>query len=262
MHQYTSIFFQEIQKYSYESACEIVPLVLEVVNCNTIVDVGCGDGTWLKAFQEHGVEDILGIDGDYVTPNILAIPKDNFSSFDLTKKLTLNRKFDLVISLEVAEHLPSEFANTFIDSLTDLGSCILFSAAIPYQPGENHINCQWQDYWVELFKKRGYVAIDCIRPKTWENQKVAYWFSQNILMFVKLDDLDISSRLYKEYELTRENPISMVHPRLYSNTVGQLAKYTVPENMSLKKAWKTFKIALSHAIFRKINSFQMKGYKI
>lgn len=250
--KYTADFFQNNQKFSYQSAREIVPLVLNLVNCHTIVDVGCGDGVWLKVFQEHGVEDILGIDGEYVTPEILTISKEKFVSFDLTQKLILNRQFDLVISLEVAEHLPPEVSETFIDSLTDLGSCILFSAAIPYQPGENHINLQWQDYWVDLFQKRGYVAIDCIRPQVWDNPKVSYWFAQNTFIFFKKDELKFNQKLSKEYDLNCARLTSVVHPKLYN----KLAKKTDPKTMSLKKSWKIFKEAIEISIQRKFKYFK------
>ena len=67
----------------------------------------------------------------------------------------MNRKFDLVLSLEVAEHLPSECAEAFVESLVNLGPVILFSAAIPYQGGENHVNEQWPEYWVGVLSGEG-----------------------------------------------------------------------------------------------------------
>src|ERR1039458_216669 len=40
--------------------------------------IGCGDGTWLSVFRKLAVDDILGIDGDYVTRDLLQIPQDRF----------------------------------------------------------------------------------------------------------------------------------------------------------------------------------------
>lgn len=90
-------------------------------------------GTWLSVFREKGVKDIVGIDGDYVDQNMLHIPEGAFIALDLTQPIKLNREFDLVVSLEVAEHLPIECAETFVETLTSLGAVILFSAAIPFQ---------------------------------------------------------------------------------------------------------------------------------
>jgi SAM-dependent methyltransferase len=224
-HLYTEDFFNELQGFSRQSAEEIVPLILEMIPCNRVVDVGCGDGTWLKVFHEYGVKEILGIDGSYVDENILVIPRENFIPFDLTKPLKLNEKFDLVTSFEVAEHLPAECAETFVNSLTSLGSVILFSAAIPEQGGENHVNEQWQDYWAEKFQQRGYVAIDCLREKIWSNKKVAYWYSQNILLFIQQEYFEKNSSLkdkLKNFVVTNHSSLSVVHPMLYLIKIGKI----------------------------------------
>ena len=168
MKTYSSDFYKNIQIDSRQSAREIVPLVLELIPCKQVIDVGCGIGSWLSVFQEFEVESIFGVDGEWVDEKMLEIPPEVFRSFDLTKPFSMDRKFDLVVSLEVAEHLPHESAKQFVDSLVSLGPVILFSAAIPFQGGTNHINEQWPHYWLKLFQERGYVGIDCLRKKVWE----------------------------------------------------------------------------------------------
>jgi SAM-dependent methyltransferase len=238
-HLYTEDFFNELQGFSRQSAEEIVPLILEIITCERVVDVGCGDGTWLKVFHEYGVKEILGIDGSYVDENILVIPRENFIPFDLTKPLKLNEKFDLVTCFEVAEHLPAECAETFVDSLTSLGSLIFFSAAIPEQGGENHINEQWQEYWAETFQRRGYVAIDCLRKKIWSNKKVAFWYSQNILLFIQQEYLENNFLLkekVKNFVVTNHSSLSIVHPMLYLLKSGKIEfpEQKKPEETSQK----------------------------
>lgn len=258
MNQYTRDFFHTNQKYSLISAQYIVPLVLEIIPAQRVIDIGCGDGTWLKVFQENGVEEILGIDGDYVEESSLVIPKTKFLPFDLTKSLTLDEKFDLVVSLEVAEHLPPNCAEVFIDSLTNLGSVVLFSAAIPYQWGENHINTQWQDYWIKLFEKRGFVVVDCIRHKIWNNENVAVWFRQNILMFVKKSYLEVSPSLKQEIQINK-NPyshLSIVHPQFYLRAIEKMKKEVDPETVSLKEVLSKLPIVMKQAIQRRVNLFR------
>jgi SAM-dependent methyltransferase len=259
---YSAEFYKSIGRSSKRSAEAIVPMVLERVPCNRVIDVGCGDGTWLKVFQEYGVREILGIDGSYVDENILVISKDEFKPFDLKQPLRLEESFDLVISLEVAEHLPPESAEIFINSLTHLGSVILFSAAIPHQPGDNHINTQWLPYWIELFKNQDYVAIDCIRQQIWNHPDVAFWFAQNILFFVQKNKLNSYPALQKEFEETNLDFISLVHPNLYLKMIQQYSKdiqslksYNDPTQMSLKVALKNFPIILGSAVKRQINRF-------
>jgi hypothetical protein len=88
----------------------------------------------------------------------------------------LDRKYDLAICLEVAEHLPVSSAGTLVDSITRASDLILFSAAIPLQTGTHHINEQWQDYWAALFDQRGFVASDIVRPAIWGRPDVRWWY--------------------------------------------------------------------------------------
>jgi SAM-dependent methyltransferase len=257
---YTQNFFNEIQENSQRSAAVIVPLILELLSIDRVVDVGCGDGTWLKVFQQHGIEEILGIDGSYVDEHILVIPKDNFLAFDLTKPLKISRVFDLVISLEVAEHLPPECAETFIDSLTSLGSMILFSAAIPHQDGMNHVNLQWQEFWANLFQKRGYLIFDYIRKNVWSDPNIAYYYRQNMMLFIQKDYLDKHSLETKleHYQITDTSLVSMVHPieYLYLNEELQHVKESNQRmseaNSSLKSILKSLPPAVMLAMARRL----------
>lgn len=212
---YTNKFFQNQTIGSYSSAKEIVPIVLQVINPKSVVDIGCGTGAWLSVFKKVGVKDILGVDGSYISTQILKIPKKQFLPFDLTKSLKLNRKFDLVVSLEVAEHLPKRYARTFVDSLTNLGPVILFSAAIPYQGGINHLNEQWPQYWEKLFDLNNYIATDCIRARIWNNKKVETAYAQNILIYVERNHLKNYPLLYQELNRTKSLPLAIVHPKIY-----------------------------------------------
>ncbi|MGF1538069.1 MAG: Wzt carbohydrate-binding domain-containing protein, partial [Elainellaceae cyanobacterium] len=148
---------------------------------------GCGDGTWLSVFKGHGIEEILGIDGGYVDQAQLQILSDRFTAHDLSQPFTLDRTFDLAVSLEVAEHLPAAIASDFVTALTRLSPVVLFSAAIPHQGGTGHINEQWPDYWVERFRTQGYVAIDALRPQLWDHPDVKPWYAQNCFLFVQGD---------------------------------------------------------------------------
>ena len=86
---YTESFFESIEQTVSDSAQIIVPLIMGLLQPNTVIDVGCGLGTWLSVFKEYGVKDILGIDGDYIDRENLQIPQENFLSVDLKKRRTL-----------------------------------------------------------------------------------------------------------------------------------------------------------------------------
>jgi SAM-dependent methyltransferase len=180
---YTAEFFKTALATSYASAQRIVPLVLALVPARSVLDVGCGTGHFLRALREAGVSDIMGVDGDYVPLDQLVIDRRHFLSRNLSDRFDLDRRYDVVVSLEVAEHLPPASAASFVESLTRHGSVVVFSAAIPYQGGTAHLNEQWPSYWARLFARHGYQAYDAIRPAIWLDGQVAWWYRQNILLF-------------------------------------------------------------------------------
>ena len=212
---YSDKFYNDQEKSSIKSANEIVPLVLSFIKPKSVIDIGCGVGTWLSVFKKYGVSDIMGVDGNWVKKEKLYIPQEKFLSHDLNKPLKIKREFDLAVSLEVAEHLYEENASVFIDLLTSISPIVLFSAAIPFQGGTNHINEQWPEYWVELFKRKGYVVVDCIRKRIWNNKKIAFFYAQNILLFIKENHLKKNKKLMNEWRKTNIDQLSIVHPEKY-----------------------------------------------
>jgi hypothetical protein len=187
MSHYDHAFYQTYEDGSASSAEVIVPLVLSLFPVSSVVDIGCGIGAWLQAFERKGIADYLGLDGDYVPRDLLRIPPDRFRAVDLARLSRLSRRFDLACSLEVAEHLPPRHAEQFVSLLTETAPIILFSAAIPHQGGRDHLNEQWQSYWCTLFKQHDFVAVDCIRPAIYGNLRVDWWYRQNVLIYCKDD---------------------------------------------------------------------------
>jgi SAM-dependent methyltransferase len=214
MAQYDKIFYTELAQSARRSARHIVPIVLGCIKPMSVVDVGCGIGTWLSVFAENGIADYFGIDGDFVPKESLEISPERFVSFDLTRMYKSTRRFDLVVSLEVAEHLPRSCADPFVESLVRLGPVVLFSAAIPGQGGTHHLNEQWQDYWAGLFDQRNYIPIDLIRRTIWENEEVAWWYAQNTFVYCSRQYAATNPLLLQELERNPKPTLSVMHPRL------------------------------------------------
>ncbi len=219
---YTKKFFENQQQGSINSAKVVVPLVIDLVAPKTVVDVGCGTGTWLSQFIANGVQDVVGVDGDWVKVDMLQIPKEKFVSKNLTWSLDINRSFDLAMSLEVAEHLDAQYADVFVRSLVKLAPVVLFSAAIPHQGGTHHVNEQWPDYWVKRFADNGYEVIDPLRRKLWSNTQVSSWYAQNILFFVDKTKVSNYPALEAARAYTFVDQLSLVHPRNGNYGVGLL----------------------------------------
>lgn len=212
---YNKKYYQSISTNATRSATEIVPIILNYITPKSVIDVGCGIGAWLTIWKKYGVEDVMGIDGSYIDLSQLMIDKNSFLAANLEEELKLVKKYDLVTSLEVAEHIHPNKAEVYIKSLCQLGDIILFSAAIPGQGGVNHINEQYPSYWAALFKKMGFTSYDCIREIIWENNKIDVCYRQNILFFVR-DKADFRSI---KSNPTDSFPKNIVHPELFGEIV-------------------------------------------
>ena len=215
---YDKEFQNFLVQTSTVSASKIVPYIMEIVRPNSVVDVGCGIGAWLSQFRDLGkLEDYAGIDGDYIDKDILLINSAKFMPRDLEQvPFDCGRTFDLAVSLEVAEHLSGEKASAFVETLTRLAPVVMFSGAVPYQGGTNHINEQWPDYWAEKFAASGYVPIDCLRKKFWNDKEISWWYSQNVIIYVKKDRLSEYPELEKLYDPNDVVPLPMIHPNIWS----------------------------------------------
>lgn len=183
---YSSEFYKATEEASRQSAAVVVPLVLDVCGpLRSVLDIGCGTGLWLDAFRRCGADEIQGVDGDHLDPAALFIDPSCFKAVDLASPINVGRAFDLVVSLEVGEHLDAASADVFIDSIVRHGELVLFSAAIPTQGGEHHVNEQWATYWVGKFERKGFEVFDVLRPKIWHDDRVSFWYRQNVLLFAK-----------------------------------------------------------------------------
>lgn len=212
---YNQKFYENQQQGSIKSARVVAPIIMNLIQPKSVVDVGCGVGSWLSVFAECGIRDYLGVDGEHVDEEMLIIPQSNFKAADLEKSIHLNREFDLVVSLEVAEHLPASHAETFIKTLTSLGPVVMFSAAIPYQGGIGHLNEQWPEYWRDYFQMYGYVIVDAIRAKIWNDEAVEPWYRQNILLYIREDCIDRYPQVKQRVEGKQSLPLALVHPETY-----------------------------------------------
>jgi 2-polyprenyl-3-methyl-5-hydroxy-6-metoxy-1,4-benzoquinol methylase len=199
--------------HNLESAEQILPLLYEIVNFQSVLDVGCGTGSWLKIVEKLGINDLLGIDGNISDNSQLHVDVSLIKAQNLNVEFNLFRKFDLVICLEVAEHLAPKSVEQFVANLVRHSDLILFSAAIPHQGGQNHLNEQWTNcYWINLFEQFNYYPTDLIRPQIWENKKIHWWYKQNVVVFF--------NRESKYFNLPEYKFHNYVHPDLYTHKVN------------------------------------------
>jgi SAM-dependent methyltransferase len=213
---YDEAFYDSIETHARNASAVMVPMLLDLTRADpihSVVDVGCGLGTWLAAFVDHGVTDVVGVESDHLPPGRLRIPRDRLVETDLTAPPDLGRRFDLALSLEVAEHLPPETADRFVAFLCGLAPVVMFSAAIPGQRGVHHVNEQWPAYWAERFAEHGYEPRDWLRPRVWDDGRVVWWYAQNTILYVSAATAVRSPWVD---DAGPRVPVKLVHPALFT----------------------------------------------
>lgn len=213
---YDASFMAYADQSSRYAAQQVATLLRASLALSSVLDIGCARGTWLQAWAALGAAEVQGVDGDYVDRATLQIPVEHFRAHDLSQPLDLGRRFDLVQSLEVAEHVPASAAEVFVENLCrHSGGCVLFSAAPPGQGGEFHVNEQPYDYWRERFRAHGYLAHDYLRPRILGDTAISFWYRFNLFLYVREDrraglPLDIAASAVAD-----GTPLADVSPPLF-----------------------------------------------
>lgn len=206
-----------------ESARRILPPLLDLFGIRSLVEIGCGNGHWTQAAIDHGVEDYLAVDGHWNKRDELLVDQTRFREADLTLPLALDRRFDLAICLEVAEHVAASSAETLVSSLVGSADILVFGAAIPYQGGSGHINEQWPSYWRELLAERDYEAFDLVRQRHWTDRSIHYWYRQNTLVYVSRRHRKAMEQATQASGGIPMTIVDLVHPEKFEETASYSA---------------------------------------
>lgn len=223
---YDANFHDVMTDRALPSARVIVPVLLEFMEIHSVLDIGCGQGAWLKTFREHGVERVRGLDGASVDRSRLLIDPACFTAVDLEKCPERTETFDLALCLEVAEHLGARASRPLVRLLTRAAPLVLFSAAVPGQGGIDHQNEQWPEYWRSLFAEHGYRRLDPVRRHIWQDPRVAGWYQQNLFLFASADAIARSQRLQEEEQRGAACDVELISRHVLGRyqTVGALTR--------------------------------------
>jgi SAM-dependent methyltransferase len=213
----------------------IVPVIIDLFNPTSVIDVGCGIGNWLKEFRKCGIKELTGIDGFHLDSSNLDFEGIDLKLLDLESKIKESKFFDLVLSLEVAEHLTPNRAKSFVYDLCQLGKLVVFSAAVKGQGGQNHHNEQWPSYWKKLFEENGYHFYDIIRPRIWNIEQIKPWYKQNIFVasYSPLNEFNCNMQI-----------IDIVNPDFHKLKLQEIENGELGIKYALYCLWNAFKLRI------------------
>ena len=219
---YETDFYENRHNSTWHSAKTILGMLSRFFPTpSSVLDLGCGVGTWLSYFHNRGIP-VTGIEGPWVPIEYLRIPSSSVHFFNIQEELTKNSerfkgitKHNLAISLEVAEHIEESLADRFVEFLTTHADYILFSAAIPGQTGDGHVNEQWPSYWAEKFSQYDFTLFDVIRHDIWDDADIPFWYRQNCFLGARKGLLDLPFAL-----CPGDKKFDIVHPKQFEFIQG------------------------------------------
>jgi len=203
---------------SRRAAERILPIVLSIIDVTSIIDVGCGPGSWLDVARQMGVVTLTGVEGEWATEwfDDEGIRSRGFDLLlaNLEDELRPAATFDLALCIEVIEHLSPERGESFVADLCRCAGHVLFGAAIPGQKGPNHLNTRWPSYWAECFAVHDYLPLDVVRGRVWGDDDLLVHHRQNPILFVRDDLYERALRRALEMGPPPLAALDQVHPSL------------------------------------------------
>jgi SAM-dependent methyltransferase len=151
---YDDWYYDNVVDPLMQQSAEAIALSLDrELGPRSAIDVGCGTGVLLLALEQRGVR-CLGFDAadaalDRCRQRGLAVRR-----LDIEREAIPPERADLVVSTEVAEHVPEPAADRFVDLLVALAPVAVLTAAPPGSSGKDHVNEQPNEYWIAKFQAR------------------------------------------------------------------------------------------------------------
>ena len=159
----------------------------DLFSVQSMIDFGCALGSYMEGVIEYGADPVDGIEILYekALPYIPEEIKNRISQGDIGQPMQFKRKYDCSFSIEVAEHLPEELADNFVDNLIKSSSRLIVVSA-SNRGGHYHINQKQKDYWIGKFAIKGcrYSSDDTERLiNIWKSKGCPGYIQHNLMVF-------------------------------------------------------------------------------
>ena len=239
---YDSDFYATLNQSSEIASQVYIEYLYQFIKPQSVVDVGCGYASWLKACKKFGSIKLTGVDGKWNNGELVQSLGFSFISMDLDLIDNPIPVHDLAISLEVAEHLKPSSSKTFIENLTKISNVVLFSAAFTNQGGTNHINERNPSFWGRIFNDLDYVAFDLFRENFWGDDRVGFWYRQNCFLYCKRNSNEYKTLIDNNVRVVNNlDFLDCVHPDLYMTKCGEGIGFAAHAKGIIPSFFKAFK---------------------
>jgi SAM-dependent methyltransferase len=166
---------------SLRSARRLLGHLWRYLQPQSVIDLGCGRGAWLKACHELGSAQLVGYDGHWIGSEMMIDSAIEFHGVDLDAPFEVPLKFGMAMSMAVAGHLAPASAARYAGRLVCASNAVLFSAG---QHGACRPNEQDPTLWAARFARAGYEPFDLFRSRFWGNLDLSYWRRQDTFLYV------------------------------------------------------------------------------
>ena len=147
---------------------------LESRGALTLLDVGCGPGGQVQEAMNRGWK-AFGIDVDV---SLLEDGPPNVAIIDLADQpVIFHQPFDVVWSVEAAEHIPERFEGNYITTLVENCKEYLVMTASNI-PMPLHFNCKPRAHWIAQIEKQGLEYNEGLLQQLLENSTMEREFLQ------------------------------------------------------------------------------------
>jgi len=158
---------------------KLAQALMDMYRPNRMADLGCGDGWYCSYFKEGGWPIVHGYEGHPPKEALY----DDIMVMDLSKVRHVGITYDLVICLEVGEHIPKKHEQKFLDNIARFARWYLvLSWAVPGQGGRGHFNERPNSYIIDEMGKRDFY-LNKEGTKTLRGSSELSWFRSSIMVF-------------------------------------------------------------------------------
>lgn len=218
--------------------------IIEDFHPKTVLDAGCATGHLVSALRARGVE-TYGIDiSDYAISQV----GDDIRPYCFVGSLSDNnwpddipQKYDLIVTIEVLEHLYAEDGKKAIANLCKRTDAVLFASTPDDFEDRTHVNVQQREYWARLFFEQGFVDDINYRPRYLTHYATLFRRSDNIVRLIEDYERNIRMTEHEQAKAITEWKKAVNDKENHINNLVSLQK-------SAEQRWDQGKAALQSEI--------------